>query len=43
VHAVLHNGEGKTPRISFLFTALHEKADVDRALAALAPVYAETG
>jgi 8-amino-7-oxononanoate synthase len=36
VHTVLHDGEGRRPRISFVLTALHEPAEVDAAVAALA-------
>ena len=35
VHTVLHDGGGRTPRISFLLTASHTPGDVDAAVAAL--------
>jgi 8-amino-7-oxononanoate synthase len=36
VRTVLHDGDGRTPRISFILTARHDERDVDTALAALA-------
>ena len=41
VHAVLHADGGRTPRLSFVFTARHEPAEIDVAVAALSRAAAE--